>query len=1290
MKRKLVFVSFVIFCSILFILYTISTAATDSPTEPAWGEEEAAIETAVIEAIQGEREFVLAYLVFDVQVAEVEVVEDGTRGIAYLELIDPQSGDVIPSEPGIAIAIWDETEWRIILPSDPEWFEWINILPEEMITEEYRVSKAEMNAALSATAGAAYGGYLLPWEAGKTVYLSRSVGHDYSFSGGHYAFDFANGQMFPLHAAKSGTVWRARWEVDNFNDDDMGNYLVLQDTTTNPTTYQLYLHLAKDSIPAELRTQGAYVTQGQFIGLADDTGKSTGHHLHYQVHTNPYSYWGTSIDITFDDVDINGGRPRNLYDKNFCIPGVDVCDVFRSSYVSGNFISGDSTPPSADLFEPSTGLTVSSPTLHAEGWASDADSGLYRGSLIAYFNNQWQEVGETFSDLTFSLDWDMCEDNVPDGPLSIAVRAWDRAGNPTDGLPGLTHLIKDYSCLPVTPQCTPGEDQIAVYSDTDFRGQCQTLDIGSYPDVSGFSLIGDNDIESIQVGQNVFAHLFGVSDFNGRSATMAIDDSNLADNPVGNNTISSIRVSPQDDPPYTPLDLIYPINGEFIPADASLSFSWRDPGGVTQYKVFVSGPTSFRSPWISSTFWHPAGIVITEGEYSWKVRARNCPEPECYTDLSLPTYFTVTSATPNLQSDSVPFSDDMENGDNNWHSSPMWNLLNDVQKSFNGSGTSWYYGLSPENNFDTGHPNYGDLTLRPISIPGTGYVLRFWYLYDTEDPASNWDQRWVQISTNGGPYENVLQLKDDVSNYWVQATLDLTQYAGQNINIRFHFVSLDDQLNGGEGWYIDDVVIEQYSYPPCSDSDNNPTGASEINFDQTLNRRICPSGDLDYFKFQGAAGDRIVLDIDTPKNPPNDNLDLYLFLLDGDGSSQLTAHDDEILGIRKDPHLGYQLSRSGIYYVRARLWSHPYHGGEDFTYDITLSMDNDKPQGALTYPLSGAFLQGSNPFLLNVDASDNGSGISHVDFLFHSGNWLNSSWQLLGSDLDSSDGWTYSFDSASLPEQAGIAFAVKIYDWAGNMITKGSWDIVIDRTPPITELDNLPAEQTSTAVKLQWSGSDNLSGLDQYEMQVQIDNGPWTDINPHPDVNDEEYWYIGQAGKEYSFRMRGVDKAGNWEAYPSSAETSSTVPQIHVLCSELDPWDDGTNDNSPDQATFINIDDNPKVHNFCNPLRADRLDDEDWIKIVVEEREKYLFSSFPLTGMSAAVLELYASDGTTLLASTSSGRLGQSSQLIWTAEQNEQLFLRVRHSNGNIVGNDVLYLLAVNKFKDFYLPLLFR
>ena len=115
--------------------------------------------------------------------------------------------------------------------------------------------------------------------------------------------------MYRLHASKAGTVWRTRWDAPNGDDSDMGNYIVLKDTSTTPTTYQLYLHLAQDSIPLELRAEGAYVAQGDFIGIADDTGKSTGHHLHFHVHTNPDSYWGTSVDITFDDVDINGGRP---------------------------------------------------------------------------------------------------------------------------------------------------------------------------------------------------------------------------------------------------------------------------------------------------------------------------------------------------------------------------------------------------------------------------------------------------------------------------------------------------------------------------------------------------------------------------------------------------------------------------------------------------------------------------------------------------------------------------------------------------------------------------------------------------------------------------------------------------------------------------------------------------------------------------------------------------------------------------------------------------------------------
>ena len=58
--------------------------------------------------------------------------------------------------------------------------------------------------------------------------------------------------------------------------------------------------------------------RGQFIGIADDTGVSSGNHLHFMVHTNPSSYWGTSVDITFEDVAINGGRPRIQSDLPYC------------------------------------------------------------------------------------------------------------------------------------------------------------------------------------------------------------------------------------------------------------------------------------------------------------------------------------------------------------------------------------------------------------------------------------------------------------------------------------------------------------------------------------------------------------------------------------------------------------------------------------------------------------------------------------------------------------------------------------------------------------------------------------------------------------------------------------------------------------------------------------------------------------------------------------------------------------------------------------------------------------
>ena len=131
-----------------------------------------------------------------------------------------------------------------------------------------------------------------------------------------YAFDFADGTEFPVLAAKGGKVKYAVWQYPD-NQMEHANYLVLQDNTTTPTTFQLYYHLAQNSIPAELRVPGTVVQQGQFIANADNTGPSTGHHLHFMVHADPTSFWGTSVDIVFSDVSVNGGRPRTCAEAHY-------------------------------------------------------------------------------------------------------------------------------------------------------------------------------------------------------------------------------------------------------------------------------------------------------------------------------------------------------------------------------------------------------------------------------------------------------------------------------------------------------------------------------------------------------------------------------------------------------------------------------------------------------------------------------------------------------------------------------------------------------------------------------------------------------------------------------------------------------------------------------------------------------------------------------------------------------------------------------------------------------------
>jgi hypothetical protein len=164
------------------------------------------------------------------------------------------------------------------------------------------------------------------------------------------------------------------------------------------------------------------------------------------------------------------------------------------------------------------------------------------------------------------------------------------------------------------------------------------------------------------------------------------------------------------------------------------------------------------------------------------------------------------------------------------------------------------------------------------------------------------------------------------------------------------------------------------------------------------------------------------------------------------------------------------------------------------------------------------------------------------------------------------------------------------------------------------------------------------------------------------------------------------------EAYPSSAETSTTVPSAGILCSSPDAWDTSSshNDNSSTNATVISIDSPPQTHNFCNPLAANRTNDEDWIRFFVENGKMYSIQAYPLVDASAAILELYADDGTTLLSSVTPSKLGDQTTLLWEADRSGYVLGRIRHLDGRVLGNPIAYNLIVAESGQIFLPFVNR
>ncbi len=608
-------------CSVLPDDGGVQQGGTDEPQLPQpktlTDPQDLELYSIIQKAVAG-REDVMAFIVFRVSIDHVDYSEDGSLALVWISMVDKNTGEVQNSEPGLVIAHATgdpASPWSVTFQADPTFAAELMAIPESMMSLD---TKAHYMPGVqqSSKDGVVYKGYKLPWTKGDSVYLTGSIGHVFTYkscpSTCLYAFDFANGSMFAIKAAKHGYVKYVQWTYPNGNTTN-ANYIVLEDPSTTPTTYQVYYHLAQNSIPAALRVVGTEVMQGQYLGNADDTGYSTGNHLHFHVHTTPGSVWGNSVDIVFDEVSINGGRPRTCSEAK-------AYPDYGSQCASGNlFVSnnGDVATPTGGITSPAAYSTVTSSTINVSGWMSD-DTAVASGQLLYNTGGSWTPIGNALTVSPFTQEIDLCSAGISDGTFFLSIEVTDKAGKVSTGTQGLTELKKSYTCPAQPPACSPADNQVALYTDAEYQGTCTVLDIGQYPNLGSFSPSFLDNVRSIQVGSATSILMYPDVDFGGTNEFLQDGDSNLADNTIGAYNLASIIIYDRITVPEVPT-LTLP---ELITTNTNLTLNWTAGSNETSRST-LTGPDDFSLilDWQNAVSWNVG--LLAKGTYTWTVENRN-------------------------------------------------------------------------------------------------------------------------------------------------------------------------------------------------------------------------------------------------------------------------------------------------------------------------------------------------------------------------------------------------------------------------------------------------------------------------------------------------------------------------------------------------------------------------------------------------------------------------------------------------------------------------------------------
>jgi len=422
------------------------------------------------------------------------------------------------------------------------------------------------------SAQAAVSGYKLPWPAGQQAYMtSGSSGHN-----GELALDFdigGSGSAGQIRAAKSG---RIVFRKDTSRTScipptsqtpptcnwQYANMIVIQSA---PNEYVWYMHIAPNSIPVSLQ-EGSTVDQGAILGIEGNTGWATAVHLHIQV----TSTYGGTRDV--------GDLRAPIWQTTFQEINFDEyswATIQQAGWKISQNNGGSSTCPAPSLNTPSAGQVLNNRSIAFSWQALTCGNGY---TLRIKDTSSMDSGGTTIFDqgigeLSRTAD-------IPEQWLNRTLYWGVRAANAQSATWAVRSFRIEPSSPPLPAACTPSADQVTIFENAGYGGQCVTLGIDQYSD-SGQMNFANDAVSSIRVGTNVRAILYEHGAFAGRSEIFTGDDNNLTDNTIGNDSVSSMRIERRTSAEACPAPLLAgPADGATI-QDPNIIFSWSAPSGCS-------------------------------------------------------------------------------------------------------------------------------------------------------------------------------------------------------------------------------------------------------------------------------------------------------------------------------------------------------------------------------------------------------------------------------------------------------------------------------------------------------------------------------------------------------------------------------------------------------------------------------------------------------------------------------------------------------------------------------------